>query len=186
MSEEQDHSVGYIISERLILRPLIPEDNWQMAAIRSDPEVNRYIQREGYLGLPAAEAFINKIISSVAAGESFYWAICMKEDDKLIGTACLWNIDKTTGQAELGYELLPAMQGKGIMTEAVEQVIRVAFNELDFKKIVAVTNRLNQKSVNLLKRFGFIEADASIFHDIQPDEAVFVLAQPKTKRPANK
>lgn len=186
MDEQKEHSIGYMMSERLILRPPIPEDNWQMAAIRSDAEVNRYINRDGYLGLPEAEAFIKKIIHGIANDGWLYWAICLKEDDKLIGTICLWNIDRKTRQAELGYELLPAMQGKGIMSEAMVQVMRVAFEELDFKKIIAVTNRLNRKSVALLERFGFSEADSAVSHDLEPDEAVFVLTRASTKRPAIK
>ena len=127
-----------------------------MAAIRSDDEVNRYINRHPCLSLAEAEAFIHTIQVNVAVGKSYYWAICIKDEDKLIGTVCLWNLERELGQAELGYELTPAAQGRGFMSEAIGAVIAAAFSGLNFKMIVAITQHQNNRSVALLHKFGFV------------------------------
>ena len=145
-----------IATSRLILRGLQLSDGPEMAVIRSDDEVNRYIDRDKCLSEAEAVAFIRTIESNVARGNSYYWAICPDGGDKLIGTICLWNLDRELGQAELGYELMPAWRGRGIMSEAMQAVIAAAFDELGFRMIVAITQHQNKRSVALLHKFGFV------------------------------
>jgi len=156
MEKQNLHAFKELSTGRLVLRALAVTDNAQMAAIRSDDEVNKYISRQPCLSLAEAEAFIRKIQQAVIDDGWFYWAICLEGDDRLIGTVCLWNIDAEKAQAELGYELFPAFQGKGIMTESLEKVISFAFNELRFKRMVAITDRHNVRSLRLLEKFGFV------------------------------
>jgi len=176
MNEEHISQFTGIKTGRLILRGLELSDNEQMAAIRSNPEVNKYINRQACLNIAEAEAFIRKIQSGVANSGWYYWAICLAIDNKLIGTICLWNIDVKNAEADLGYELLPNSQGKGIMSEALEKVIDFAFRELKFKKIIAITNQFNSRSVNLLEKFGFV-IDNSFVNEIgeSPDDICFQL-----------
>lgn len=175
MNIPQINTIPVITTDRLILRELSFDDGIQMAAIRSDPEVNRYINRQPCLSVAEAELFIKKIMNSVAENTSFYRAVCLKEDNKLIGTVCLWNISSDYTEADLGYELMPGMQGKGIMTEAVKCVIKVGFELLAFKRIIAVTAAPNQKSIALLTRLGFAEIDDASALGLQHDETAFVL-----------
>ncbi len=156
MQTDKPNEFCTLDTQRLRLRAPELTDGEQMAAIRSDAEVNKYLKRQPCLSIAEAEAFILKIQTGLKNNGWFYWALCFKEENKLIGTICLWNVDKEDAQVEVGYELLPAFQGKGIMTEALEKVIGFAFNELRFKKIVAITNRYNRKSLNLLEKSGFI------------------------------
>jgi len=172
-------SLDTITTSRLVLRGLQLSDGPEMAAIRSDDEVNRYLNRQPCISQVEAEAFIRKIQMSVAAGDSYYWAICLNDKDKLIGTICLWNIDRDLPQAELGYELVPASQGRGIMFEAIEAIIAVAFEELNFSMIVAITQHQNARSVALLRKFGFV-ADEALRGEKQADkeEICFRLDKP--------
>ncbi|MCL4340850.1 MAG: GNAT family N-acetyltransferase, partial [Candidatus Thermoplasmatota archaeon] len=55
----------------------------------------------------------------------------------IAGTACLWNMDLESDIAELGYELHPEYWRKGIMTEALEALIRWAFQEFELNRIEA-------------------------------------------------
>ena len=155
MDIEHPKSFKTLTTERLLLRGLELTDGAQVAAIRSDEKVNQYLDRPACLTISEAEAFIRKIHAGIANNDWHYWAIDLKEERRLIGTVCLWNIDRENSSIELGYELLPANQGKGLMFEALEKVIDFAFGELKFKKIVAVTNQFNSRSVSLLERFGF-------------------------------
>lgn len=52
-----------------------------------------------------------------------------------------YNIDKETAVAEIGYELLPAHQGQGVMYEALQRVIAFGFNTLQLKQIKAEVNK---------------------------------------------
>src|SRR4051812_18202223 len=94
-------------TEKLILRPLVPADAAAIHKLRSDEEVNKMVGRKGSTGIKDAEAFIDKISGMIGRSEGFYWAICLKETVDLVGTICLWNLDRETNKVELGYELLP-------------------------------------------------------------------------------
>lgn len=173
---ENLHKFRSLDTERLKLRALEITDNKQVAAIRSDAEVNRYLARKSCLSISEAESFIKKIEAGVKNDGSYYWAICLKDENKLVGTICLWNIVRESEQVELGYELFPALQGKGIMSEALEKVLGFAFNDLQFKKIVAVTHRHNSKSLSLLEKFGFVNnPDYRDKAGLSEDELSFIL-----------
>jgi ribosomal-protein-alanine N-acetyltransferase len=83
------------------------------------------------------------------------WAITLKNDPKLIGTVVYWHIVKDKDKAEIGYEMLPEYYGQGIMREALMEVIRFGFENMQLKTIVAETRADNLRSVNALYKCGF-------------------------------
>lgn len=146
-------------TERLTLRQLTPADAAAIFALRSDERVNRYLDRSACGSLGEAAAFVEKINSSIAAGTSLYWAVCLRENPLLIGTICLWNFSEDGQSAELGYELSPDFQGRGIMSEALGCVLAYSFGTFDLKKVEAYTHPENTPSEKLLRAHGF-RADA--------------------------
>src|SRR6266481_3917752 len=78
---------------RLILRRLMMDDAAEIAMLRSDERVNQYLDRPKTSTFSEAVEFINKIDKGLKNNESYYWAISIKDEHKLIGTICLWNID---------------------------------------------------------------------------------------------
>ncbi|RKR82525.1 ribosomal-protein-alanine N-acetyltransferase [Mucilaginibacter gracilis] len=150
-----------LTTQRLILRQLRPTDAPQIHELRANPEVNRYIDRPASTGVADALAFIQKIITLTQNGHSFYWAITLKSEDLLIGTLCFWNIDEANQSIELGYELLPDYQGKGIITEAITEVLQFGFTQVGAKAIMAFPSANNARSVAVLQKLGFELSDGS-------------------------
>ncbi|MFI5128624.1 MAG: GNAT family N-acetyltransferase [Chitinophagales bacterium] len=146
-----------LTSERLRFRPLIPEDVNEIFGLRSDERVNRFIGRTQCKSFEEAGAFINKINRNIHNNESIYWAIAFKNDNKLIGTICLWNIQPENYRAEIGYELNPEYWGKGIMTEAIPTIIEYGFETMKLHSIQADLDPANSPSVVLLERNGFVK-----------------------------
>lgn len=58
-------------------------------------------------------------------------------------------------QAEIGFTIDSRMQGRGLGSEAVERLVRYAFDELKLRRLVAVTDDRNLKSARMLHRLGF-------------------------------
>jgi ribosomal-protein-alanine N-acetyltransferase len=85
-----------------------------------------------------------------------YWAISLKNEPGLLGTICMWNFDAEKNMAEIGYELMPSHQGKGIMNEAMQAIITYSFNELQLRVLAAIAHPDNEASANLLKRNRFV------------------------------
>lgn len=142
-------------TERLHLRLLKETDDKEIFAIRSDEEVNRYLGRKPPAAMEDARNFITKVLNNINEGNSYYWAITPKETPALIGTICIWNISEDRKVAELGYELHPSQQGKGIMTEVLKAVIDFAFTKAGFTTLEAYTHKDNHSSTRLLINHGF-------------------------------
>lgn len=145
-----------LYTDRLILRALSPQDAEALFRLRSNESVNQFIGRNAPVSLEDVERFIDKINTSVSNNESGYWAVCLKDRSELAGTICLWNFSADRSYAELGYELHPDFQGRGIMLEATAAILDVAFDKIHLKKIEAWTDARNVASTKLLNRLGFI------------------------------
>ncbi len=143
-------------TDRLVLRELTKADANEIFALRSDENHNMYVDRPLAQSADDAKAFIKKIHGLVQNNESFYWAIVAKGEQTLAGTVALWNFDPGKRTAEIGYELLPARQGKGIMQEALNRVLDFGFYELGLSSIEAWTHPDNKRSGRLLEKLGFI------------------------------
>lgn len=158
-----------LITPQLKLRQLNASDAQEIFIHRSNERILEFIDIPKAKSIEDALAFINKRNKCIAENESIFWGIQFKDQPMLIGTICLWNISKETGKGEIGYVLHPDFQGRGIMQEAVKRVIEYVFGELKLKSIEADVHPENIKSIQLLKRNGFIfEKDSS-------NLAVFIL-----------
>lgn len=142
-------------NEQLWLRALQVEDVAEIYALRTDPEVNRYIPRPPMTDVDQAKRFIRKIHHSIEVGDWLYWAITQQGSDRLVGTVCLWQFQWQHARAEIGYELLPKFQRQGIMTAAARLVLDFAFQILHLHSVEARTVPENLRSTRLLERLGF-------------------------------
>ena len=144
-----------LITERLTLRQLVVNDEQEIFTLRSDIEINKYLDRQVSNTIDDARDFINKVNENINKNDSLYWAITLSDKNILIGTICLFGFSDENYKCEIGYELLTNFQGQGIMKEAVEKVIDYAFNTIKVKKIEAFLHRDNQSSIKLLEKFSF-------------------------------
>ena len=144
-----------LTSLRLRLRRLEVQDQQEIFNLRSDERVNLHLDREPAKSLEDARLFIEKINNVVEKNDGVYWAICLKENPRLIGTICYFDFSSSEESAEIGYELHPFYQGKGIMQEAVNLAIQFGFEVMKLKSITACPTGDNLKSIKLLERNGF-------------------------------
>jgi ribosomal-protein-alanine N-acetyltransferase len=142
-------------TDRLTLRQLSVNDDKEIFALRSDKQVNKYLDREPSNSIEDARKFIYKIAETVRQNVGIYWAITLTDKDNLIGTICLFNFSNENDRAEIGYELLPAFQRQGIMQEAISKVIAFGIDVLGLKSIEAYTHLENESSSKLLEKFNF-------------------------------
>lgn len=88
------------------------------------------------------------------ANESF--VICKNVDNKIVGAINLSQIFRKAFQnAYLGYSLGVDFIGKGFMTEAVELILRHAFENLKLHRVEANVQPHNLASIKVLQRCGF-------------------------------
>ena len=144
-----------LTTQNLILRQLTSDDAEAIYRIRSDKKIAEFLNRPICKSVNEAKEFIKKINDNIEKNEGLYWAITKKGNIELIGTICLWKISPEKMKAEIGFELFPAFQGKGIMKEAIPKVIDFALNELGLKTIEGEVAKENQRSIRLMVKNGF-------------------------------
>lgn len=142
-------------TKRFNLRRITQNDVNEIFVSRSDPEINKFLDRPPAETIEDAELFIEKIERLILKNEAIDWAISYKEDSKLIGSICLWQISIEKSKAEIGFELLKEHHGKGIMQEVIPVVINFGFEVMGLEKIVGEADPKNIKSIKLMERFGF-------------------------------
>jgi len=148
-----------LTTERLTLRQLVINDDQEIFTLRSDSEINKYLDRQVSNTIDDARNFINMVNEN----NSLYWAITLRDKNILIGTICLFGFSDENDKCEIGYELLTNFQGQGIMKEAAKKVIDYAFNTIKVQKIEACLHKDNQASIRLLEKLLFRNSN-------EPDE----------------
>jgi ribosomal-protein-alanine N-acetyltransferase len=124
--------------------------------LHSDLEVQRYLSRELMKAPVESRQFIEKITEGVQQGRWLFWGIVRQSaPQELMGTVCLWQFTEDGQRAELGYDLLPAFQHQGIMTEAVAAVLDFAQQYKKLREVQAMVRADNLASLNLLKKLDF-------------------------------
>lgn len=142
-------------TKRLILRKMKLSDEPELYDMLADIDSRKYIDQPPYDNINEIIEYINLRNEGVEKNEWVYWAITLKEEDKLIGTICLWDFSNDFNKAEIGYELKAKYQGKGIMSEALQSVIRYAFKFLRINQLEAFTHSENKESIKLLEKNNF-------------------------------
>lgn len=94
--------------------------------------------------------------SATDHGRSFL-AFDRADPAPLVAVINLYNIARgTSHSAMLGYSLDGEYEGRGYAREAVEAVVRYAFDTLNLHRVSADYQPHNERSAGLLKRLGFV------------------------------
>lgn len=166
-----------LITERLTLRQLSTRDQQDIFALRSNPDVNKYLDRKPANSIGDAIEFINVINDNVQSDRLVYWVITLNSTNEFAGTIGLFSFSGQDSSCEIGYELLPRFQGQGIMEEAAGRVIAYAIDTIGIRKIAATSHTDNVASTGLLMKLGFgiLKSDPGEDH-----LSVFVLNRSKS------
>ena len=146
-----------LITDRLLLRKLDKSDANEILFLRSDKAIMKYIPKAPATSIQDAVDFIESIINLENKHEGITWAITLKDNPRLCGTICLWNIQKNHYRAEVGYVLDPQLHGKGIMQEALQKVLQYGFEVMKLHSIEALIDPANLASARLLEKNNFIK-----------------------------
>jgi [ribosomal protein S5]-alanine N-acetyltransferase len=145
-------------TKRLLLRQLKLSDASRVQRLRSNEAVMQYINRPLTRTLEDAQKWINVILEALDSNNGITWCLCLSEAPKEhVGSIGLWRIDKENYRAEIGYMLEPALQGQGLMYEALQRIVTYGFREMKLHSIEAQVDPKNAASGALLKKGGFVQ-----------------------------
>src|SRR5689334_8279333 len=92
-----------LTTERLTVRQLSIDDQQDILALRSDPEINKYLDRQPTKTTEDAVNFINKVNENIEKFIAFYWAITLTGTKTFAGTISLFDFSSEKDSCEIGY-----------------------------------------------------------------------------------
>lgn len=140
---------------RVRLRPLDAPDASGILAMYSDAETMRYLARPRMTGLAQAEELVAKSKAGYADGSLLQLALERKADGAFLGLCLLFNFNKPSARAEIGYTLARAHRSNGYMAEALPALVDHAFGPLALNRLEADIDPRNAPSARILRRLGF-------------------------------
>jgi ribosomal-protein-alanine N-acetyltransferase len=146
-----------IETERLRMRQTMPEDLDFLFFLRSHNDVMKYIDRPFAKSKQDIIEMYEKMCAGVKDNTAIPWHIEEKESGKPAGQIGFYRNDPGNHRGEVGYMLSPEQQGKGFAGEALKAVLNYGFNDVKFHSIEANVNPLNDSSVKLLEKHGFVK-----------------------------
>lgn len=150
-----------LLTPRVRVRRLRPDDLADFQALRHDPEVGRW---QGWT--PVDDATAAAFLAAMAQGpwhRPGQWtqvALAHRDTDRLFGDIGLHWPATPADALEIGFSLARAAQGRGLAQEAVAATL-AALRPLGVARgCEAVTDARNLASDRLLRRLGFAQEDA--------------------------
>jgi [ribosomal protein S5]-alanine N-acetyltransferase len=141
-------------TKRLILRKITSEDVEDMYSYASNEEVSKYVTWETHKTLSDTKEFVEFVLAQYENKKVAPWGIEYKENGKFIGTIDFVSWSLKHHLAEIGYVLSQDYWGKGIVTEAANEVIKFGFTNMDLVRIQARCFVENIGSARVMEKIG--------------------------------
>ena len=146
-----------ILTERLLMRPFVPDDVEALHAIWSDPAVGPWV---GGTHTDIAES-VEELAGHARHQERHgfgFWAVEERATGRLVGEVGLMLFEGRGPEIETGWCIASDVWGRGYAREAAERWLDVGFRELGAHRIIAVVLPGNARSRALCARLGMREA----------------------------
>lgn len=141
-------------SERVILRQFKDTDLENVFIGLSHPEIIKYYGIS-FDTLEATKEQMTWFADLEKNKTGIWWAVCSNEDGSFLGAGGLNNISKDNKKAEIGFWLLPAYWGQGLMTETMPLICNYAFHTIKLHRIEGFVETENTKCKKALKKLNF-------------------------------
>jgi [ribosomal protein S5]-alanine N-acetyltransferase len=141
-------------TERLSLRPFLPEDADEVARMCADESVSQYIPTMPYpYTREAATTWLITHQDKADSGKELILAITEKTSARLMGSIGLVMTPEHR-RAELGYWLGKEFRCHGFMTEAAKAMIDYCFSELQLEAVTCHHIKPNIASGRVMQKAG--------------------------------
>lgn len=148
MSEELP---TYFAGSKVTLRAIERGDIPQLAEWINDERISGMDEARFPVSLTEEEAWYERIVKD----EGKQKLVIVNEEGEDVGLVSLHDIDRANQTAEIGCYVDPEHRRRGYSREALELLIRFAFEELNVRKICASILAFNEASRSLFESLGF-------------------------------
>ncbi|MBR3143154.1 MAG: GNAT family N-acetyltransferase [Clostridiales bacterium] len=157
MNERIFESFPELNTRRLLLRQITQEDDKSLLEVLSDEVTCEYLTHNAVNDIESIKRMITGMQRFFDEKQRIRWGIAQKQDNTLIGHCGFFDIDRTNSCAEISYCIKRELWGHGIMTEAVDAMLRFGFEDYGLNRIVAKVIKDNAGSIKVLQKLGFVQ-----------------------------
>lgn len=143
-----------ITTPRLLLRRMSLRDAKDLYAYSQDPEVARHVLWSAHRSIWDTKAYIRYVLQQYRLGEPSSWCIVDRETLRAVGTIGFMSFSAENSTVEVGYSLARSHWNRGLMTEALEAVLREVFTVLKLHRVEAQHFTANPSSGRVMEKCG--------------------------------
>lgn len=143
-------------TKRLTLESISLNHLNDIAALRADPDVMKYVGDRNVQTKEQVEAFIRAGLGYFEKYGMDFFSVFEKSTGHFVGQAGLFHLrfDTTQSEVELAYRLHKRYWGLGYATELATALIEYGFTQLSLLKIIAVHHPDNLASKRVIEKAG--------------------------------
>lgn len=149
----------YRVDDNIILRLFYLKDTEELHELtaRSQNHLRKWLSwvDRNAKDINYTETYIKNSLKTFAESGGYPEGIAILYNDKIAGTICFNEINKSNKYGVIGYWLGENFQGKGIMTKSLKTVINIAFKELNLNRIELRIADENMQSRKIPEKLGF-------------------------------
>ena len=159
----------FAVTERFILREILPSDVEGLFELDADPAVHRYLGNNPAKNKAQILEVIDFIRQQYTKNGIGRWAIIDKKTNDFIGWSGLKLVTELTNNHinyyDLGYRIIKKYWGQGIATETASAALNYAFEKLNADAVYAMADVENAASNSILKKLGFMFIEEFMLDD---------------------
>ena len=142
-------------TKRLLLREASTNDSEFILKLVNEPAWHQFISTHSIDTIEKATEYIEQKMIAMYQEHGFgLWVVEINGEPTAIGMCGLLKRDSLQ-HVDLGFAFLADFWGQGFALEAAIASLKYAKREIKAKKVVAITDPLNTRSVKLLGKAGF-------------------------------
>jgi ribosomal-protein-alanine N-acetyltransferase len=153
-----------LATPRLAMRPIVPADAAAFFQILGDPEVMRFSVGGVHRSVDDTILWIEHGVRHQSAHGFAMFAIVCRSNGDIIGQCGLEVL--ADGRTEIAYRLRRDKWGWGYAAEAARAWLDYGFSTLRLKRIVAMIEEDNRRSIRVAEKIGMRAGASETFHGI--------------------
>jgi RimJ/RimL family protein N-acetyltransferase len=169
MIERNEGSVPILAHGAVYLRPAERADLPTFVRWFGDDRTSTTLSARAPMSLAGEERWFEHMLEQQGS-DSWFFVICLRSDDRPVGTVGLFALDTTNGSAGLGVSVGdPADTGKGHGSDAIHALLAFGFGRLRLERIWLDVYDHNVGARRLYERLGFVH-EATMRHAFWRDD----------------
>ncbi|MHA1881965.1 MAG: GNAT family N-acetyltransferase [Candidatus Thorarchaeota archaeon] len=156
------HIPHKIETKRLVIRAYSRDDApvYYEMSLRNKPHLERYEAENPVMSINSKEdatKLMSDFIDVWTKGNPFFIGVFLKESGSFVAQIYAGVVDRDLPEFGIGFFVDVGHEGNGYVTEAVNGLIKVLFEELHVHRVRTECDSSNLRSIRVIERCGFVK-----------------------------